>query len=63
MQPQDMPLVTVRLRSHWVSGNTQMTVNVDFTTDTLEEALRLIRLATPIGAPLFAQSLEEGTNA
>jgi len=40
-----------------------MTVNVDFTTDTLEEALRLIRLATPIGAPLFAQSLEEGTNA
>jgi hypothetical protein len=36
-----------------------MNVQIDFTAHSLEEALRLVRLATPIGAPLFAESLEE----
>ena len=59
METQSPPPVTVRLRSQWVSGTTTMSVFVDFQTPTLDEALRLIRQAVPVGAPLFSASLEE----
>jgi hypothetical protein len=36
-----------------------MNVFVDFQARDLDEALRLIRQAVPLGAPLFSQNLEE----
>ena len=60
MEPNPpLPPVTVRLRSQWVSGTTTMNVFVDFQARDLDEALRLIRQAVPLGAPLFSQNLEE----
>ena len=59
MQLQEPRRVTVSLRSQWVSGTTTMNVNIDFQAADLDEALRLIRSATPLGAPLFNANLEE----
>ena len=58
MQPQDHSTVTVTLHSHWSSGSSEMDSTIEFMARSLDEALRLIRVATD-AAPIFKSPEEE----
>lgn len=52
--------VVVAIETETTSGQAKTHVTISFRAPNLEEALRMVRVATD-GAPLFKNPLEEGT--